>query len=433
MSRVKVIICFMLAVLLLSSGVAAASAAPPEVSAASAVLYCPESDTILYEKNGYDKVPVAFLAKVVTALIVIDNLELDETVTVTAEYNRGIIGLSAMNYSIGESVPVRDLLYAMFVHSANEAANILACAVSGSVDSFIPLMNEKAAALGTSDTYFTNTHGVNDNLSYTTAADAVKILADFISHESLMEIADTTFYSAQATDKFGVRNMYSSNVLITQSSAQYNPLCHGIKDDRDSVFGYSLGTYAADNGTSIVGVVFGSSYDQDTGALSYPDMNTLINWAFDNYSITEILQKDIPCKEIDLKLCKKSDKMVITPADGFSYVLPTDYDESLLDIEYDVPESINAPVEQGAQMGEAVISYDGQEIGRVPVVAATTAELDNMMYYTWKVTSFFDSALVKICVVVCILLFVLYIIYVISFNRRRKKAYRSVNTKKYRR
>ena len=107
---------------------------------------------MLFEKQADERVPVAFLAKVVTAMIAAENLELTDTAAVPESYKTGIAALSAMQYRVGETITVEDLLYAVFVQSADEAANILAAAVSGDIDAFVKKMNDYAAGLGASDT-----------------------------------------------------------------------------------------------------------------------------------------------------------------------------------------------------------------------------------------------------------------------------------------
>ena len=260
-------ICLVSIIALLLVPLPALAADQPQVSAQAAALYHTGTDTMLFEKQADERVPVAFLAKVVTAMIAAENLELTDTAAVPESYKTGIAALSAMQYRVGETITVEDLLYAVFVQSADEAANILAAAVSGDIDAFVKKMNDYAAGLGASDTLFTNAHGVYDGKGYTTARDAVKIIAQFAKNETLMEISDATYHRAAATDMTGARDMYSTNSLIHSQSSSYDSRCNGVKNDYSEQGGYSLATVRAAAGWSIYACCSARRCSRRTGSV----------------------------------------------------------------------------------------------------------------------------------------------------------------------
>ena len=421
-------ICLVSIIALLLVPLPALAADQPQVSAQAAALYHTGTDTMLFEKQADERVPVAFLAKVVTAMIAAENLELTDTAAVPESYKTGIAALSAMQYRVGETITVEDLLYAVFVQSADEAANILAAAVSGDIDAFVKKMNDYAAGLGASDTLFTNAHGVYDGKGYTTARDAVKIIAQFAKHETLMEISDATYHRAAATDMTGARDMYSTNSLIHSQSSSYDSRCNGVKNDYSEQGGYSLATVASSGGMESICVLFGAPLLEEDRVGSYADATALLDWALENFRVTTVLKKDDPCAEIPVEMCKKTDTVVLLAAEDFTRLMPAEYPPESLVFTPNIPESLRAPVALGDVVGTLTITFEGETLGEVPVVAGQDAPLDELLYYSSQVTGFFSSPVIKAIAVVCLLIVALYVFYVVYYNRRRKK-YRKVKNK----
>lgn len=419
---------FITALLLASLPAAAAAADQPQVSAGAAALYHPGTDTMLFEKQADERVPVAFLAKVVTAMIAAEQLAPTDMATVPESYKTGVPALSAMQYQVGETISVEDLLYAVFVQSADEAANILAAAVSGDIDAFIKKMNDYAAGLGATDTLFTNTHGVYDGEGYTTARDAVKIITAFSQNETLMEISDATYHRAAATNMTGERDMYSTNSLIHSQSSYYDGRCVGVKNDYSDQGGYSLATVAKSGEMEYICVLFGAQTLADDRVGSYVDATAMLDWALENFQVTTILQKDDPCAEIPVELCKKTDKIVLLAAQEFTRLMPVEYPPESLVFTPNIPESLTAPVAMGDEVGTLNIAFEGETLGEVPIVAGQDAPLDELLYYTSQITGFFNSPVIKAITVVCLLIVALYIFYVVYYNRKRKK-YKKVKNK----
>ncbi len=161
----------------------------PSLSAKSAILIDASDGTVLFEKNAAQRMGMASTTKIMTALIVAERLPLERTVVVPSEAvnTEG----SSVYLCEGELLSIRDLLYALLLASANDAAVTLAIAVSGSIEGFAALMNEKAHSLGLTDTSFTNPHGLYDERHYTTAHDLALISAAALQSEAIREIAAT--------------------------------------------------------------------------------------------------------------------------------------------------------------------------------------------------------------------------------------------------
>ena len=153
-----------------------------DIDADYAILYNPDEDFIYYEKNAYDQAYPASTTKVMTALLVCEALDrgdisLDQKVTASNTFSWGLTaGSASIHIQVGEEFTVEQLLYALLLPSANDAANVLAETVAGSRVDFVDLMNERAAQLGCDHTHFMNAHGLNNDEHYTTAYDLLQIL-----------------------------------------------------------------------------------------------------------------------------------------------------------------------------------------------------------------------------------------------------------------
>ena len=159
----------------------------PSVSAHSAVLIDLDSKSLLFSKNHEDRMGMASTTKIMTALVAAENYDLTRTVRVAPEAV-GVEGSSIYLYE-GETLTMEELLYALLLQSANDAAAAIAIAVAGSIDRFADMMNARARQMGLENTCFTNPHGLNDDSHYTTAYDLAIIAAHALSNETVRRIA----------------------------------------------------------------------------------------------------------------------------------------------------------------------------------------------------------------------------------------------------
>ena len=165
------------------------SDASPTVSARGAALYSPDTDTFLYEKNADARLPMASTTKIMTALVAAEIGDLSKKIKIPAEAT-GIEG-SSLYLREGEVLTLEELLYGLMLRSANDAATAIALSLCGSVSAFADKMNEKAIALGLSDTHFDNPHGLDSEGHFTTARDLARLGAAAIQNETVRLIAST--------------------------------------------------------------------------------------------------------------------------------------------------------------------------------------------------------------------------------------------------
>ena len=218
----RILSVFLLAVLLtVSFTPAAAAAQAPEVNARAALLVDTEKDIVLYGKNEHERMYPASITKVMTALLVLEAVErgelsLDQNVTASQEAidNMDPEGSSA-GIEKGEVMSVKNLLYCALMVSANEACDVLAVELDGSIKAFVERMNQRAAELGCEDTHFANTNGLHHVDHYTTAWDIYLIAREAMKNETFMTICNTLAYDVPATNKNDSRELHTTNSLIS--------------------------------------------------------------------------------------------------------------------------------------------------------------------------------------------------------------------------
>ena len=187
----------------------------------SAILIDQDSGRILYEKNIHEKMYPASLTKVLTAIIVLENCNLEEICTVSYDAVMKVgFGYVTANLQIGEELTVEQLLNLIMVSSSNDASHVLAEHVSGSLEDFAILMNKKAKELGCVDSNFTNPSGAHDENHYSSAYDLSLIGRYAMQNENFRELVRKTFYQLSATNKYPKddRIFTTTNELLVSNS-----------------------------------------------------------------------------------------------------------------------------------------------------------------------------------------------------------------------
>ena len=204
-------------ILLLALPIRAFSAEPPEVSSQNVILIDADTGKTLYGKNENAKAYPASTTKIMVALIALENLELEEMVTTSATaLNMLPPGYTNIGLKVDEQLSVRQLLYALMLPAAGDAANVLAERVSGSIDEFVKLMNKRALELGMTSTNFTNPIGVHDERHYSTASDLAILAREAMKNETFREIVATDLYIIPPTAQYPEeRRLSNTNYLVS--------------------------------------------------------------------------------------------------------------------------------------------------------------------------------------------------------------------------
>lgn len=247
-----------------------------------------ETGDVLYEKNAYEKMYPASTTKMLTAIIVLENCYLNDTVTVSESAISAVPrGYTTAHLRAGEQFTVQELLYAMLVPSANDVANVLAEHVSGSISEFSKVMNEKAAKIGMTNSNFTNPSGVQDENLYTTAYDLSLLARYAMNNEKFREIVSTEEYTLPATSIYpnDDRVFETSNLLLDKESDKYYyEYATGVKTGFTDDAGDCLVASAKKDGVEFIAVCLKSSTTENGLREKFVDCKTLFDFAFEHYT-----------------------------------------------------------------------------------------------------------------------------------------------------
>ncbi len=266
------------------------------------MLYCnnnilmdAETGNVLFEKNGYSKIYPASTTKVLTAILVLENLSLEEKVVASQKAINSVpIGSSVMGIKQGEIFSVENLLYGLILPSGNDAAIVLAEAVSGNVDNFVTLMNSKASEIGCLNTHFSNPHGFYDEYHYSTPYDMALILKYAMKYDEFRKIAQTKSWELPITNKTDTtRILKNNNRLLDKNYSIFYPYALGGKtgytiESRGTYIGYAK----KDDKLLIVGNFDGSQNINGKNA-RFLDAISLCDYGFLNYDKEKIVSKDL--------------------------------------------------------------------------------------------------------------------------------------------
>ena len=419
--------CALTLVLLILFSSFASAAEKIEVDANAAMLVDQASGQVLYAKNERERAYPASITKLMTALLVAEHGGLSDTVTVTASALENLSAAgSTVGLKVGEQISVDNLLVCLLVASANEAANILGEHVAGSVDAFIEKMNERAKELGCVNTHFVNAHGLHDENHYTCAYDVYLIAREILKHTRLTEIVAMQKATIPATNLEDERLFFSTNSMLSpyKERTYLYKYTTGIKTGHTSQAGLCLAASAAKGDTTLLSVVLGAKNGPNNEKGHFIETRKLFEWGFANFKTATILNSSSPTGEVTVRLAWDRDHVIASPKSDFSCLVPTDYDESKLEIRTDLPQSLNAPIEKGAALGSATLVYDGAELGKVDLIAADAVERSQILYLWDIVTRIFQSPITKVVFAGLLVLIILYIIFMIQYNRRRRSSRR---------
>ena len=254
----------------------------------SVLLVEKQSGDILYEKNGYNKMYPASTTKILTAIIVLEKCYLNDLVTISSNAVNSVPpSYTTARLKAGEQLSVLDLLYAMLLPSGNDAANALAEHVSGSINSFSELMNEKAVKLGLTNSHFTNPSGMEDENLYTTAYDLSIIARYAMDIEKFREIVQTTSYTLPSTAIYpeSDRTFRNSNLLLDSNNTNYYyEYANGIKTGFTDSAGDCLVASAKKDDVEFIAVCLHSGNLENGLREKFLDCQTLFDFAFSNYT-----------------------------------------------------------------------------------------------------------------------------------------------------
>lgn len=340
--------------------------AGPEIASAAGIVIEAETGTILYEKNMHGKYYPASITKILTALLAIENCDLNEIVTFSHDSVYKTEG-SGIARDVGEEMTMEQCLYAVMLASSNESAYAVAEHVAGSMDAFIRMMNERAAAIGCVDSNFNNCHGLPDENHYTSAYDMALIAREAYKNDIFRIICGTKTYTIPFTNKHKDEETYLQNhhqMLYPLKTRKYlYEDCLGGKTGYTSVAGYTLVTYAERNGMTLICVVLNAP----PGGSNYDDTRALFDFCFDNFKKVNVLENETDYVQPERKGAFGSYEPFVALDASASIVLPVAVEFA------DADSKIRFREEEGDVLGSICYTYADRSVGEADIVATNAA------------------------------------------------------------
>ncbi|MBR6735770.1 MAG: D-alanyl-D-alanine carboxypeptidase [Oscillospiraceae bacterium] len=428
------VLCVLLCAAMSFSSFAATYTPPFDITAKSALLINLDSGKVIYEKNADEKIEPSLLAQMMTAILAIEEIDDPENTLLSMPayiqdyvYTKNIAfdGIYLAGLYKNEEISAKNLMHAVLIRDANEAAMILADHVAdGSMNYFAELMNERAKELGAKNTNFTHPTGLADTESYTTARDIAAIAKHAMTIPEYMEMVNTSFYDGGPTDRQATLYWNTNNRLITTTSEYYNPSVEAIKYGwHDNLGSYSVSLSKRDGYTYLC-VVMGAMGSGDIKPYhsAFEETNRLYNWAYDTFRVKVLLEEGKSFGEVPLRLAEGQKDFLRVKADkSFTALIPADIEVSSIQYDVRLPDSVNAPIEEGELIGEVHLILADEEMGVVGLVSSETVNVSRLMMTFDKIADMFDTLWFKFIVVFIFMLITLYAALTIIRNRNRRR------------
>lgn len=397
-----------------------------DTSSTAVLLENLDTHTIVYEKNADQKTYPASLTKMMTYIIVAENVpDLKNTkVKVTQNMLAGldpessVMGLTGY---IGYEFTVLDLLNGLMIPSGNDAALVLANYVGdGVVSNFVDLMNRKAGQLGCKNTHFVNPHGLHDPMHYSTARD-LSIIAKYASTMPYYnQITGTLKYKSDVM----AETIENTNYMINPDKTDYYyEYVMGGKTGYTDGAGKCLVSTAQKDGYNYLCVALGAPYTPYDD-INYAMLETkdLYEWAFNNLAIKEVLSENDVIRSVSVAYVLGDKKVDIVPETSVKALLPKEYDESLISTDPDLPTGTKAPLKKGQMLGVISVYYDGAKVGETNLVSSEDIEADSSSIVAHKTSSFIEN---NILIILAVIAVIIAAIVVIIYSRKKNKKNRS--------
>ena len=340
-----------------------------ELECPYAILMEQSTNRVLYAKNERKKVKIASTTKILTAIVAIENCDLEEKVTISkkAAYTGG----STVGIKAGSEVTLKSLMYGMLLKSGNDCAVAIAEHVGGSVENFVKMMNEKAYEIGAKDTICSNPHGLDTDNNHSTAYDLALITCYAKQNETISKMLGTK----SITVPFGSGSKYLAN---TNRLLFSNPYCDGGKTGFTNIANRCLVLTGKKDEMQVVAVVLGAeTTDKRFGA-----GNKLLNYAMDNYKMVNV--RDKVHWYIDVPIIKGRDASYVKRVE-ITHKLPLkDGEIEELYISQNIIPSITAPVKQNTYLGKIALCIKEETLYEKNIYTDYAIEKNTVLDYMKK-------------------------------------------------
>ncbi len=360
MKKSKTLYCILAIFILLITFNVTTYAKEPKIDSGSALLIETNTGRVLYDKNA-DKIKYpASTTKILTAILVLEKCKLDEIATVSNSALESIpTGYVTCNLQPGEELKIEDLLYALMVKSANDAAVVLAEHIAGSVDNFSEMMNSKAKELGCENTHFVNPNGIHSKDHYTTAHDLYLMANYAMKNEMFRKLVSSTSYTLPATNKYSNtdRTFTTTNELLivnnnTRDDNYYYKHAIGIKTGYTKQAGNCIVAGAVRDNLSFIAVILDGGTTDNGLSERYLDTIHLFDYAYDNFTLTKIKNENNVVKTIEIENATKETKNLdLLIKDSITVINNKETNTENLLPEITLNADLKAPITKGDTVG----------------------------------------------------------------------------------
>ena len=389
-----------------------------------------ENGNVLFEQNPNQRMYPAELTQIMTAIVVIENIDAVGGWSTEASYEMSTQnflyenrhGIISTGMLAGNIFTADELFHSMVIASGYDSAMTLAKLIAGSQDAFVELMNQKALEIGARDTNFTNCHGLHDTANYTTAYDMYLISRYAMSLDKFRETVAKTAYTCEATDSHKKLVWNTDNGLLASGNAHYYSPVSGIKSGYSAEIGRNVASYAEYEGFAYYQINMGAPFELDEGYnLALKNAKDLYVWAFTEFEVKTIVEAGSQVAEVPLELAWQKDHLQLMIGDTYRALLPIDIDVASISYEYDLPESVEAPIEKGDTIGKLNLVHSGEIIGSVPLVSAEDVEQSDLLSGLKNFSDMTRSFWFKFIVITFFILIALYVALMVIRNYNHRK------------
>ena len=336
----------------------------PQIGCKAAYVANPVTGKVFYEKNAHQKMYPASTTKILTALVVLEKCKLTDKAKVSQKALDSVpSGYSNAKLQVGEELTIETLLQALLIPSANEAANVLAEHVSGSVEAFAELCNTRAKELGCETLHFVNPNGLHDENHYCSAYDLYLIAKECQKYDAFNEIVKTKSFKVPATNIYPANDRTFTNtneLLLSNAKNYYYQYCTGIKTGHTTPAGECLVASSSKDNIDLISVVLGGGTNSKGLNERFYDTKQLYEFVYDNYSYKEITKEKNVITNINVeKATKDTASLDVIINKSISTIIPNSLDISKISSNIELNKEIVAPIKQNEVLGYVTYEVDG--------------------------------------------------------------------------
>jgi len=339
------------------------------------ILYNLNDDKVLYELNSNDKAQIASLTKIMTTIVGIEkSTDLNKEVVIGSEVFVGISDYTKVGFHVGDKVTVKDLLYGVMLPSGADAVNALAIDISGSVDEFVKLMNQKALELNLKNTHFDNPIGMDGKDNYSSAQDIALLLKYCLKNDTFKEIFNTRSYKIESINK----TISSTLIGYSRSYGLDVTDINGAKSGFTDEAGLCLASTATINDVDYLLVTMHADIQNRSNAVR--DSLKIYDYYSSNYGYQKVIKKDQKFKTIPIKWGKK-DSYDIVSLEDISLYLSNDIRRNRIQYVYEGVEELNYKYNKGDKLGTVKVVYDDKVLTTYDVYLNDSLEYYHPVLY----------------------------------------------------